>query len=617
MNMHFKQKHLYPTNLKIALLLLFSVVSFLSYSQETDSLEQKEQLKKVEQLQQLLQKTQQNQYADSLRKMELIDQISHVKESEKLKRDKLLQELEKIEIAESASKAQSRAKIERLKQTEKGYPVILLRDTLFSIYTKVGALVPQERARNITEKVKALYDDDFFDAEKIVAQPWENSLDITYDNLVIMSVSDLDALWFDQTKQELADTYVRILKNTILKQKAENSIEKLLIRIGLVLAVVAVFVLLLIGINKLYSRLRNVLIQQKKHWLENLTYKNYVFLTSAQKLSVALVVLKGLKTFFILLLFYLALPLVFSIFPFTQTWGEELFGYIWLPFKSIFTAIFNYLPNLFSILVIYFVMKYFIRFVKYIFNEIELGKLELSGFHKDWAMPTFSLVKILLYAFMFILMFPHFPGSDSPIFKGVSVFMGILFSLGSSSAISNMVAGLVITYMRPFKIGDQIKIGDMTGVVIEKNMLVTRLKTTKNEEITIPNSTVLSGNTTNFSVYAQKEEEGLIISTKVGIGYELSWTEAQQTLIDAALRTPLVLPEPKPFVFQISHDDFYITYEINVYIREVTKKVGILSTLHKNIQEVFNEKGIELLSPHYVAQRDGNIPVFPEEYKKR
>ncbi len=602
---------------KILFLFILSLLPQLSHSQDTDSIQQQEQLKQVEQLQQLLLKTQQSQYVDSLRKMELLEQISHVKESEKLKRDKLLEELKKIEATELESKTKSRAKIERLKQTEKGHPVILLRDTLFNIYTKVGALVPQERAKNITEKVKALYQDDFFDAEKIVAQPWENSLDITYDNLVIMSVSDLDALWFDQTKQELADTYVSILKNTILKQKAENSIEKLLIRIGLVLLVVVVFALLLVGINKLHTRLRNVLIAQKKHWLENLTYKNYVFLTSAQKLNVALVVLKGVKTFFILLLFYLAIPLVFSIFPFTQTWGEVLFGYIWLPFKSIFSAIFNYLPNLFSILVIYFVMKYFIRLVKYIFTEIELGKLEISGFHKDWAMPTFSLVKILLFAFMFILMFPHLPGSDSPIFKGVSVFMGILFSLGSSSAISNMVAGLVITYMRPFKIGDQIKIGDMTGVVIEKNMLVTRLKTTKNEEITIPNSTVLSGNTTNYSVYAQGQEEGLIISTKVGIGYELSWTEAQQTLIDAALRTPLVLSEPKPFVFQTSHDDFYITYEINIYIKEVTKKAGILSTLHKNIQEVFNEKGIELLSPHYVAQRDGNSPIFPQEYQQK
>ncbi|MBW3517886.1 mechanosensitive ion channel family protein [Flavobacterium sp. NKUCC04_CG] len=599
------------------LLLLLSAISFISHSQEADSLEQNEQLKKVEQLQQLLQKTQQNQYVDSLRKMELLDQISHVKESEKLKRDKLLQELEKIEIAETASKAQSRAKIERLKQTEKGTPVILLRDTLFSVYTKVGALIPKERAKNISQKITDLYEDDFFEPEKIIAQPWENSIDITYGDLVIMSVSDLDALWFDQTKQELAEIYVKILKDTILKQKAENSIEKLLVRIGLVFLVVVVFSLLLVGINKLYTRVRNLLIAQKKHWLENLTYKNYVFLTSAQKLNVALVVLKGIKTFFILLLFYLAIPLVFSIFPFTQTWGEQLFGYIWLPFKSIFSAIFNYLPNLFSILVIYFVMKYFIRLVKYIFSEIELGKLELSGFHKDWAMPTFSLVKILLYAFMFILMFPHLPGSDSPIFKGVSVFMGILFSLGSSSAISNMVAGLVITYMRPFKIGDQIKIGDMTGVVIEKNMLVTRLKTTKNEEITIPNSTVLSGNTTNYSVYAQAQEEGLIISTKVGIGYELSWSEAQQTLIEAALRTPLVLAEPQPFVFQTSHDDFYITYEINVYVKEVTKKAGILSTLHKNIQEVFNEKGIELLSPHFVAQRDGNTPIVPQEYQQK
>ncbi|WP_430613235.1 mechanosensitive ion channel family protein [Flavobacterium sp. JP2137] len=595
----------------------FVLLSLVSYSQETDTLAQQEQLKQVELLQQLLLKTQQNQYVDSLRKMELIDQISHVKESEKIKRDKLLKELEKIEASELESKSKSRAKIERLKQTEKGYPVILFRDTLFSVYTKVGALIPQERAKNINEKIKSLYNDDFFEPAKVVAQPWENSLDITYDNLVIMSVSDLDALWFDQNKQDLADAYVETIKTTILKQKKENSLEKLLIRAGLVLLVIAILVLLLIGLNKLYQSIREKMVNQRKDWLKSLTYKNYTFLTSTQKLNVALMALNGLRWFLVLLLFYLALPLIFSIFPFTQTWGEELFSYIWLPFKSIFTAIFNYLPNMFSILVIYIVMKYFIRLVKYIFSEIENGKLEISGFHQDWAMPTFSLVKIILFAFMFILMFPHLPGSDSPIFKGVSVFMGILFSLGSSTAISNMVAGLVITYMRPFKLGDQIKIGDMIGVVIEKNMLVTRLRTVKNEEITIPNSTVLSGNTTNYSVYAQKEEEGLILHTTVAVAYELNWEEAQEALIEAALKTPLVLAEPKPFVFQTSHDDFYITYEINVYVREVTKKAGILSTLYRNIQEVFNAKGIELLSPHYIANRDGSAPAIPNDYTQK
>ena len=227
-------------------------------------------------------------------------------------------------------------------------------------------------------------------------------------------------------------------------------------------------------------------------------------------------------------------------------------------------------------------------------------------------MPTYSIVKFLLYAFMFVLIFPYLPGSDSNIFKGVSVFIGVLFSLGSSSAIANMVAGLVITYMRPFKIGDRIKIGDVTGDVVEKTLLVTRIRTIKNEVITIPNSSVLNGNTTNYS--SEAIEKGLIIHTTVTIGYDVPWKDMHQALIDAALRTNLILDEPKPFVLQTSLEDFYVSYQINAYTREAGKQALIYSNLHQNIQDVCNERGIEILSPHYRAARDGNMTTIPANY---
>lgn len=213
---------------------------------------------------------------------------------------------------------------------------------------------------------------------------------------------------------------------------------------------------------------------------------------------------------------------------------------------------------------------------------------------------------------MFVLVFPYLPGSDSNIFKGVSVFVGVLFSLGSSSAISNMIAGLVITYMRPFKIGDRIKIADMTGDVIEKTLLVTRLRTIKNEEITIPNSAILSGNTTNFSVYSRNE--GLIIYTTVTIGYDVPWRKMHEALMSAAMKTQLILSEPKPFVLQTSLDDFYVSYQINAYTREAGRKSRILSELHQNIQDECNNQGIEIMSPHYRGQRDGNATTIPANY---
>jgi small-conductance mechanosensitive channel len=227
-------------------------------------------------------------------------------------------------------------------------------------------------------------------------------------------------------------------------------------------------------------------------------------------------------------------------------------------------------------------------------------------------MPTFGIVKFLLYAFMFVLIFPYLPGSNSNIFKGVSVFLGVLFSLGSTSAISNMVAGLVITYMRPFKVGDRIKIGEIVGDVIEKNLLVTRLRTIKNEEITIPNSSILAGNTINYS--AMSKMEGLIIHTTVTIGYSVPWKDMHQALIDAALRTDMIEKDPTPFVLQTSLGDFYVAYQINAYTREANKQAMVYSWLHQNIQDVCNERGIEILSPHYRAERDGNSTSIPANY---
>ena len=273
----------------------------------------------------------------------------------------------------------------------------------------------------------------------------------------------------------------------------ENSWLKITIRIGLVLLVIVVAWLVFWLVARGYSRLLRFIDDHRGRWIKDLSYKDYTFLSAEQEMHVLLVVVRTFRWFVYALLVYITLPIIFSIFPFSRDWAGALVNLIWSPFRSVILAIWHYLPNLFSILAIYFVMKYVIKLVRYIFQEIEAEKLNVSGFHSDWANPTFSIVRFLLYAFSFVLIFPYLPGSDSNIFKGVSVFIGILFSLGSSSAIANMVAGLVITYMRPFKIGDRIRISDVTGDVIEKTLLVTRVRTKTNEIVTIPNASVLNG----------------------------------------------------------------------------------------------------------------------------
>jgi len=589
--------------------------SIASYGQ-TSSLDQKnDSINKValQEYNQKLVEVEQQRIEDSIKKAELESQLSKLKTTDNLQKEELLQQLKSIEENEKRSIENKKAHIDSLRNSAKGYPVFgAMNDTLFLVYSKIGALTPKERAINISRKIEKLYEDDFLKTDSILVLKSENTYDIVYGEIIIMSISESDAIWHDKSMHELAQSFKETIKNSIVEAKNANSWSKILVRIGLVLLVIGIAWGLIWLIGKGYSRFLLFINSKKDKWLKALFYKDYTFLTAEQEMQVILFLVKIFRWFVYAILLYITLPIIFSIFPFSRDWAEAVLNLIWSPFKGVLYAIWKYLPNLFSILVIYFVMKYVIRFVRYVFQEIEAKKLKISGFHADWAMPTYSIVKFLLYAFMFVLIFPYLPGSDSNIFKGVSVFIGVLFSLGSSSAIANMVAGLVITYMRPFKIGDRIKIGDVTGDVVEKTFLVTRVMTIKNEVITIPNSSVLNGNTINYSVEAM--EKGLIIHTTVTIGYDVPWRNMHKALIESALRTDLILDEPKPFVLQTSLDDFYVSYQINAYIRETGKQAFIYSNLHQNIQDVCNEMGIEILSPHYRAARDGNMTTIPADY---
>lgn len=491
------------------------------------------------------------------------------------------------------------------------FPVTLFSDTLFYVEKRLASLTAEERALSITKRLSDIFDDDFESVKDIKTQPYGNYIDVVCGDIIIMSVADTDAEIQHVSSQELAERYVQIIQDGFIKAKKDRNIWTIIIRIALVLSVLAGIWLMITLIKKGHLLLVSNITRHKEKLLKDLSYKDYTFLTAEQELTVIFNLLKALKWLVIIFLVYLLLPLIFSIFPFSRGWATTLFGFVWGPFKSMMLAFWSYLPKLFTIIVIYIVFKYLIKFVKYLFAEIESGKLNVSGFHADWALPTFSIIRFLLYAFMFVLIFPYLPGSDSHIFQGVSVFIGLLVSLGSSSAISNMVAGFVITYMRPFKIGDRIQVAGITGDVVEKTILVTRLRTIKNEEVTIPNAAVLSGNTTNYSALAKTD--GLIINTTVTIGYDVHWTLMHEALLEAAARTKGLMKNKQPFVLQTSLEDFYVAYQLNVYTAESNALAPIYSTLHQQILDVCAEKGIEIMSPHYRAERDGNEITIPKK----
>jgi small-conductance mechanosensitive channel len=380
-------------------------------------------------------------------------------------------------------------------------------------------------------------------------------------------------------------------------------------RFGIAAAIVAGQALLMWFVWFLFKIFAKKITEYGNEKIKPLTIKKLKLLNTKQILNILLFLLNALKYLITAFQLFITIPIVFSLFPLTKALASTIFSYILNPLKNIFFGIIRYIPNLITIVIIIWVTRYVIRGLKFFSTQISRGKLVISGFYSDWAEPTFNILRVLLWAFTVAIIYPYLPGSDSRVFQGVSVFVGIIFSLGSSSAIGNLVAGLVITYMRPFKIGDRIQIKDITGFVVEKTLMVVRIKTHKNEYVTFPNTIILSSSIINYNTSSDEDAEGLLLYADITFGYNTPWQTVHAILIDAALRTNHVQKKPKPFVLQTAMNDFYANYQINLYTKEVDKVPAIYSRLYENIQTGFHAAGIDMTAAHYRI----NLPA--EAYK--
>ena len=548
---------------------------------------------------------------DSLRRLSLESELSALKSTDNLKKEALLKQLQEMKQRDSLRVALQKRKIDSLRVYVTGYPVVPFKDTLFFIYSSQGSFTPKDRAAAISERIRQLAGNYFFSADSLTIQNSEQSTDIIYRDQTLLSISLNDALWNNTNEAALASAYKTRIAAAIHLYKQQTSLQTLAKEIALAVLVLLILAAIIFYTQKLFRLTKARLIGQKGILIKGIRIRNYELFDVNRELRFFLILNNFLKWVIILLVIYFALPVLFSIFPWTEGFAGTLIGYFLTPVKHILRGLWNYLPNLFTILVIVTIFRYLLKAIAFFKNEIEKGNLRIPGFYPDWANPTFQIIKVLIYAFLLVVIFPYLPGSSSPVFRGVSVFLGVLFTFGSSGPLGNIVAGLAITYMRSFKIGDRVKIGEVTGDIIEKSLFVTRLRTIKNEIISIPNSSVLNGHTTNFS--SDAAEHGLIIHTTVTIGYDAPWRQVHELLIKAAGATDMLLKDPSPFVLQTSLDDFFVSYQLNAYTREPNQQARIYSLLHQQIQDCFNEAGVEIMSPHYQAMRDGNQMAVPPE----
>ncbi|MDR0313270.1 MAG: mechanosensitive ion channel family protein [Treponema sp.] len=377
-------------------------------------------------------------------------------------------------------------------------------------------------------------------------------------------------------------------------------------KFGIAAGIVIGVIIAIIVIWQIFKAISKRIAANASGRFKHLTIKKLRVLSSDQIIKTILMVIRILKYIITAFLLFITVPIVFSIFPQTEELADTIFDHILTPLKSIGQGIVGFIPNLFTIILTLLVTKYLLKALRFFAKQIALGRLKLPGFYPDWANPTFNILRFLIYAFTLAIIFPYLPGSHSPAFQGVSVFVGVIFSLGSSTAIGNLVAGLVITYMRPFKIGDRISIQGSTGFIVEKNLMVIRLKTHKNEYITFPNLQALSASITNYNKSLDEDEEGLILYAEITYNYATPWQTIHEILIGAAHKTSGVLKSPKPFVLQTALEDNYIRYQINCYTKQIAKIPSIYSELFENIQNGFVEHGLDMTSPQYRI-------VLPEE----
>ena len=530
------------------------------------------------------------------------------------------QGVEVVVLADSAQQAElDSAAVAALADTayvlppglSEGVPVTFFGRTIFRVYSPIGPYSAEERAERLTARLEALSANPNADMERLRVVEGVSFTTIQLGDLIVMTVTEDDAQALMVPRSRAALGYVEQIQEAVERHREQLSLRGLARSAGFAVLLTLLFVLIFRSLGAFFRWVDRRTAPLRRKAVRPIVVGGNVLVGRDQIAQAGLMVARAMRLAVILILAYLYLTSLFGLFPWTQAWSERLLSYAVAPLAALGTMVIEGAPNLLAIAVIVVVIRLLIRFSNSVFRGVEAGTFNLGTFPEELAEPTRKIVVFLLVILGVMLVYPYTPIADSPVFQGLTVFLGILFSLGSSSAISNMVAGIVLTYTRAFRIGDRVKVGDTFGDVVEKSFLVTRILTPKNEDVAVPNSMVLSNHIVNYSRMS-REGNGVVLHTTVTIGYDVPWPRVHDLLTSAARATEGVEPVPPPFVLQTSLGDFSVAYQLNAYTHAVQRMSGLYSDLHAHIQDAFAEAGVEILSPVYEAQRDGSSLTIPE-----
>jgi small-conductance mechanosensitive channel len=479
-------------------------------------------------------------------------------------------------------------------------PVIIDGRLLFRV-RGVTAFPAVQRARGIEDRIRALAEDQTASASSLHLVEAEHSTDIVAGDQRIVSVFDADVRIEGSglARRLIAGVYLKRIADAVLDYRAERAPKRLLYDTLLLAGATLGALFLAFLIVRLMRWLTARIEYRYQSTIRQIEKGSFRIISERSVWGAVHFMSRLLSLLAALALFYIYLHFALSLYPWTRGLAANLRAATLAPVLQLCREVLGSIPDVLVIAIIVFAARYLVRTARFFFSTIREGTITVRGFDRDWADPTFNIVRILIIAFAVVVCYPFIPGSESSAFKGVTIFIGVLFSLGSSSFLANLIAGYTMTYRRAFRVGDRIKIGDLIGDVTQVGLMVTNLRSLKNEEIVVPNSLILSSNLVNYSSIAR--EHGLILHTTVGIGYETPWRQVEAMLLIAAGRTPGLLREPRPFILQQSLGDYAVSYELNVYIDNPSAMYQLYTELHRSILDVFNEHNVQIMTPSYVA----------------
>jgi small-conductance mechanosensitive channel len=512
------------------------------------------------------------------------------------------------------------SKPEQSTQTDRGdseVSVALDGEELFSYSDAVKGVPAEQRARTSSERLESFANNYSLAVDSLKIVSMEGLRIIGTSDNILAALVEADAKAANKTLDELAEETLQKIKDRVAQYREKRKLSRIVA--GIIKAIIATIVVIVTfkAIDYFFPKINSRIRAWRRFLFHTIRIQDFQILSAEQQERLLLKILQILKLIVVLVVLYFYIPLILSFFPWTERISDSVFGSLYNAIAAVGRGFVNYLPNLSVIIVTVIITYYVIRLCRPFFGALEEERISISGFYPDWAKPTYKLVELLIIALAAAIIFPYLPGFDSPAFQGISILVGALITFGGASTIANLIGGFIIIYTRSFQIGDRITIDRYTGFVLERTILSTRIRTINNEIVTIPNATMMASSIVNYTATLRDINKPLLLYTAITLGYDVPWRRVHETLINAALSTEKILDDPSPFVWQTSLDDFYVSYQLKAYTKSTGEVGEIYSKLHQNIQDKCNEVGIEIMSPHYAAVRDGNQNTIPENYLPR